>query len=45
MAKNISIETVLIQVRGRLQEEGIKLWLEPYHVTAIGPVEPELEVN
>lgn len=42
---NLSIESVLIQVRSRLQAEGIKLWLEPYHENGIGPVESELEVD
>lgn len=44
MSRNLSIENILIRVRSQLQSEGIKLWLEPYHVAGIGPVESELEV-
>lgn len=45
MAGSLSIDNCLIQVRSCLQEEGIKLWLEPYYVQGIGPVDLELEVN
>lgn len=45
MASNISIDNCFIQVRSSLQEEGIKLWLEPYYIEGIGPIESELEVN
>lgn len=45
MANSLSIDNCLIQVRSCLQEEGIKLWLEPYYVQGIGPVDAELEVN
>lgn len=41
----LSIENCLIQVRARLQEEGIKLWLEPYYFEGIGAVDAELEVK
>lgn len=44
MANSLSIDNCLIQVRSCLQEEGIKLWLEPYYVQGIGPVDAELEV-
>ncbi|XP_055305346.1 NEDD8 ultimate buster 1 [Sitodiplosis mosellana] len=43
MANGLSIDNCLIQVRSRLQEEGIKLWLEPYHVEGIGSNDTELE--
>lgn len=45
MANGLSIDNCLIQVRSRLQEEGIKLWLEPYYVQGIGPNDTELEVS
>lgn len=45
MANGLSIDNCLIQVRSRLQEENIKLWLEPYYVQGIGPNDTELEVN
>lgn len=44
MANGLSIDSCLIQVRSRLQEEGIKLWLEPYFIADIGPNDTELEV-
>lgn len=42
---SLSIENCLIQVRACLQEEGIKLWLEPYYSEGIGPNDTELEVR
>lgn len=45
MAGSLSIDNCLIQVRSSLQGEGIKLWLEPYYVQGIGPVDLELEVS
>lgn len=45
MAISLSIENVLIQVRAKLQENGIKLWLSPYYSDEIGPNEAELEVS
>lgn len=42
---SLSIENCLIQVRARLQEEGVKLWLAPYYVDGIGAVDAELEVQ
>lgn len=44
MANGLSIDNCLIQVRSCLQEEGIKLWLEPYHIEGIGTVDSEMEV-
>lgn len=44
MANGLSIDNCLIQVRSRLQDEGIKLWLEPYYIQGIGPVDAEMEV-
>lgn len=45
MASTCNIENVLIQVRAKLQENGVKLWLEPYYIDGIGPVDAELEVK
>lgn len=42
---SLSIENCLIQVRAQLQTEGIKLWLAPYYLDGIGPVDVELEVK
>lgn len=41
---SLSIENCLIQVRSCLQEQGIKLWLPPYYLEGIEPVDSELEV-
>lgn len=45
MAISLSIDNILIQVRSKLQDEGIKLWLLPYYLEGIGPVDTELEVS
>ncbi|XP_055914257.1 NEDD8 ultimate buster 1 [Eupeodes corollae] len=37
------IDNIIIQVRARLQEQQIKLWLGPYYYEDIGVVESELE--
>lgn len=42
---SLSIENCLIQVRSTLQSEGIKLWLEPYYLQDVGPVDSEIEVR
>lgn len=42
---DLRIENVLIQVRGKLNEEGIKLWLSPYYEEGIGSNDAELEVS
>lgn len=42
---SLTIENCLIQVRSSLQAEGIKLWLEPYYLQDIGPVDSEIEVK
>lgn len=44
MAISLPIENILIQVRAKLQNEQIKLWLEPYYEEGIGPIDSELEV-
>uniref|UniRef100_A0A1A9WA10 UBA domain-containing protein n=1 Tax=Glossina brevipalpis TaxID=37001 RepID=A0A1A9WA10_9MUSC len=36
------IDGIIIQVRARLQELGIKLWLEPYYLETLGSVETEI---
>lgn len=45
MTNSLSIDNCLIQVRSCLQDQGIKLWLEPYYTEGIGPVDAELEVR
>lgn len=42
---SVSIESILIQVRAKLQENGIKLWLTPYYSNEVGPNDTELEVS
>lgn len=37
------VENIIIQVRARLQEQQIKLWLEPYYFQDIGVIEIELD--
>ncbi|XP_036318039.1 NEDD8 ultimate buster 1-like [Rhagoletis pomonella] len=37
------IDNVIIQVRARLQQLGIKLWEEPYYYSDIGSVESEID--
>lgn len=44
MSSDLRVENILIQVRSKLQENGIKLWLEPYYTEGIGTIESELEV-
>lgn len=44
MTNSLSIDNCLIQVRSCLQDQGIKLWVEPYYQQGIGPVDLELEV-
>lgn len=38
------IDNIIIQVRARLQAQGIKLWLDPYYYDEVGCVEDEIEV-
>lgn len=45
MSGSLQIENILVQVRSRLQDGGVKLWIEPYYVEGIGPVDNELEVS
>lgn len=45
MSSGLHIENILVQVRSRLQDGGVKLWIEPYYVEGIGPVDNELEVS
>lgn len=44
MSGDLRVENVLIQVRSKLQEGGIKLWLSPYYEEGIGSVDDEIEV-
>lgn len=45
MSGDLRIENILIQVRSKLQENGIKLWLHPYYEEGIGSVDDEIEVT
>lgn len=42
---DLRIENVLIQVRAKLNEDTIKLWLSPYYEEGIGSNDAELEVK
>lgn len=44
-ASHLKAEDILIQIRSKLQNDDIKLWLEPYYVPDIGTVEEELTVR
>lgn len=44
MSGDLRVENVLIQVRSKLQENGIKLWLSPYYEEGIGSVDDKIEV-
>lgn len=39
------VDAVITLVRARLQELGIKLWLEPYYLKTSGSVETEIVVG
>lgn len=45
MSADLRVENILIQVRSKLQDSGIKLWLQPYYDEGIGTIETELEVK
>lgn len=45
MSANLRIDNVLIQVRSKLQEDGVKLWLSPYYEEGIGSNDDEIEVG
>lgn len=45
MSTNLRIDNVLIQVRSKLQEDGVKLWLSPYYEEGIGSNDDEIEVG
>lgn len=45
MADKLNIENVLVQIRARLLQNGIKLWLAPYYIENIGPVDSEMKVS
>lgn len=42
MSEELEIEDALLQIRNKLQADGIKLWLPPYYKD--GPCNEELEV-
>lgn len=37
-------EDELMQIRGKLREDKIKLWLEPYYIQTKGSVQEEIKV-
>lgn len=45
MSADLRLDNILIQVTSSLRENGIKLWLEPYHSDEFGPCHAELEVR
>lgn len=45
MSGELKIENILMQVRSKLQENGVKLWLSPYYEDGIGPIDDEIEVH
>lgn len=45
MSADLRVENILIQVRCKLQETGVKLWLQPYYAEGIGSIDAELEVS
>lgn len=45
MSGELKIENILMQVRSKLQENGVKLWLTPYYEEGIGPIDDEIEVR
>lgn len=44
MSADLSIGNILLQVKSKLLENGIKLWLAPYYVEGVGACDAELEV-
>lgn len=45
MASNLKIEDVFIQIRGKLQLDGVKLWLLPYYDESVGVCDEEIMVK
>ncbi|XP_037050774.1 NEDD8 ultimate buster 1-like [Bradysia coprophila] len=43
MSGDLKIENILMQVRSKLQEDGVKLWLSPYYEESIGPIDEMIE--
>ncbi|KAJ6638174.1 NEDD8 ultimate buster 1 [Pseudolycoriella hygida] len=43
MSGILRIDNVLMQVKGKLQENRVKLWLSPYYEDGIGAVDDEIE--
>lgn len=41
----MKIDDVFIQIRDKLQKEGVKLWLQPYYDESNGCCEKELKVS
>lgn len=45
MSSDPKTEDVLIQIRSKLQEDRVKLWLPPYYTESTGICEEELAVS
>lgn len=45
MDHNLQIEDVFIQVKDKLQKEGVKLWLPPYYSESKGPSDDNIKVR
>lgn len=45
MGSQLKTEDILMQIRSKLQNDNIKLWLEPYYYEGIGSSEEELGVS
>ena len=45
MSTDLRVENILIQVRSKLQEGNIKLWLPPYYIENVGQSDSDLEVS
>lgn len=45
MASSLKIEDVFIQIKSKLQIDGVKLWLPPYYEETTGVNEEELMVK
>lgn len=45
MGAHLKTEDILMQIRSKLQDDDIKLWLEPYYFEDIGPSDDEINVS
>lgn len=44
MDVSLQIEDVHIQIKDKLQKDGVKLWLPPYYVENVGSSKDDLKV-